>query len=183
MGANETRSMLQEGESVPAVLVLEQLAVGEPGTTAELADAVGLDEATTRSLCADLVERGDLRRKELRSQEATMTVWYRPAEGADSSPEARAERVIASLSVPGASEMMRDWRRDAVRAAYEFLREEGEATTENLVSSVYPAHSAGYNDEEPWWAMVAERLACLPGVSPPATDEDTEDETWTFDAQ
>ncbi|WP_435364460.1 FaeA/PapI family transcriptional regulator [Haloarchaeobius sp. DYHT-AS-18] len=180
MGVNDTRSIGRDGATVPAVLVLEQLAVGEPGTTAELAEAVGISEEEARSLCSELVERGDLRRKELRSRETTFTVWYRPAEGMETSPEARAERVIASLSVPGASEMMRDWRRDAVRASYEFLCEEEETTTTELVSSVYSAHSAGYTDEEKWWAMVDERLACLPGVSRTTDDAAT---VWRFDAQ
>ncbi|WP_439027107.1 hypothetical protein [Haloarchaeobius sp. DT45] len=182
MGVNETRSMGNGGTTVPAVLVLEQLAVGEPGTTAELAAAVGIDEDEVRSLCTELVERGDLRRKELRSRETTLTVWYRPAEGVETSPEARAERVIASLSVPGASEMMRDWRRDAVRASYEFLREEGETTSDELVASVYPAHSAGYTDEDSWWTMVEERLACLPGVSQ-LSAADGSPSGWTVDVQ
>lgn len=75
------------------------------------------------------------------------------------------DRRLARMDVEGASEMMRDWRRDAVRAAYEFLRESGPADPEAIQEAVYPAHQAGFDDPSNWWDCVRPRLLRLPGVA------------------
>lgn len=71
---------------------------------------------------------------------------------------------LAEFDVPGTSEMMREWRRGAVRAAFEHLHAEGEARSAAIVEAVYPGHRAGYADRGEWWDYVAPMLAALPGV-------------------
>jgi hypothetical protein len=87
--------------------------------------------------------------------------------------EARIEAAVAAMDVPGTSEMMRDWRRAAVRGAFDHVRTEGTVDSEGVIGAVFPAHSAGYTDEDEWWACVAPRLAELPGI-------DREGDTWEF---
>ncbi len=88
----------------------------------------------------------------------------------------RIDAVLADLDVPGTSEMMREWRRDAVAAVVEHLREHGPADAAAIKHSVYPSHAAGYDDADRWWAMVEPRLDSLPGV------EGSPDGNWHLDA-
>jgi len=157
-----------------------------PRTLPEVVDESGLErEATERALAA-LVEEGSLAAKTLETGAATLRVWYLPASEhverlAPGAPDAdRAEAVaetIETLDVPGVSEMMQDWRRDAVRGAWEYLVEHGAATDAAVVDAVYPGHSAGYDDRDAWWDCVRPRLASLPGVAPPG---DGANDVWTY---
>lgn len=177
--------------SSPAERVLAAFVDGEPLTVADVAIAADLAEAEARTTLETLVEDGALLHTTVRGVdirhrkraeaaedvdlEAPIDCYYRPpaavAEGVGSRDGARIDedadrldRRLARMDVPGASEMMRDWRRDAVRAAYEYLEEHGPAAPEAIVEAVYPAHEAGFEDSEPWWACVRPRLARLRGV-------------------
>jgi hypothetical protein len=166
-----------------------------PRTAAEVAVAVdGPEDAVTDALAA-LEERGDLRRTDAPAADAdeweaedgpergseAVALWYLPAETLrERVPEGITEadddidRALAEMSMPGASRMMRDWRRDAVRAVVEYLREDGPATAAGIRSAVYPPHSAGYDDPDAWWECVRPRLLSVPGV-------DREDGAWRFE--
>lgn len=146
----------------------------EPETTASLAEALNVGAERVGEACRTLLERDALGRRELNCGHGTATVWYRTPDEEAFDLEARAEETLAALSVPGTSEMMRDWRRDAVRAAFEFVVGEGTVVESAFVEAVYPSHAAGYDDADDWWGMVAPRLAEVPGVSPP-----TDGEVWT----
>lgn len=160
-----------------------------PLTVAEVAAAADLAEDEAREALTALVEAGDLRRKEVRGVDisqrkaaeaadvdlaAPVVLYYRTAEdlragvgtadGADADPADPVGRRLARMDVPGSSEMMRSWRRDAVRAAYDHLREAGPAAPEAIREAVYHAHEAGFDDADAWWACVRPRLATLPGV-------------------
>lgn len=157
-----------------------------PRTLPELVEETGVErEAVERALAA-LVDDGALAAKTLKTGAATLRVWYLPASAhverlAPGAPDAdRAEAVaetIESIDVPGVSEMMQDWRRDAIRGAWEYLVEHGAATDAAVVDAVYPGHSAGYDDRDAWWDCVRPRLASLPGVTPP---DDGADDVWTY---
>lgn len=57
----------------------------------------------------------------------------------------------------------------AVRSAFSFLRYWGDATTAEIVDATYGEEPAGYGTADRWWNdCVAERLAALPDVDPPA---------------
>jgi hypothetical protein len=157
-----------------------------PRTLHEILDATGLEPANAERALDTLVADGDLAEKTLETGAATLRVWYLPASAhverlASGSPDAsRADAVedaIAHMDVPGVSEMMQDWRRDAIRAAWEYLAEHGAATDDAIVDAVYSGHSAGYDDHENWWACVRPRLGSLPGVAAPT---DGPDDVWTY---
>lgn len=170
----------------------------EPLTAAEVAAATGTDEDDAERALEAQVSAGRLGEKAV----GGVRVWYPTPGGGNGTVEAgadtegwdrdqvtvhgggdvddgadfdetRVEAAVAELDVPGTSEMMRDWRRSAVRGAFDHVRTEGDAVSEDVIEAVFPAHSAGYTDEEAWWACVAPRLAELPGI-------DREGDTWEF---
>jgi len=176
------------GDGAPSVDEATVLAAFEdaaPLSAEEVAAAAGLDAEAAAAALDALVERGALRRKIVSGvdadardrprddarEELDVDLWYLPPERlADGDvvvtidDDRAIEDALDELEFPGASELMRDWRRDAVRAAFEYLRERGPADRDALAEDVYPAHSAGYADAEAWLDCVAPRLAELPGV-------------------
>ena len=151
---------------------------GRPLTAAEVADAAGVSAQTARAELAGLRDAGRVRRKPVGDG---LTVWFRPvtAFGPDDDPVERSPGdAVAELDVPGTSDMMRDWRRTAVRAAYDFLAESAPVEESSFADEVFPAHSAGYDDAETWWGMVRSRLRTLPGVDAPTWRSET---TWRFE--
>lgn len=168
--------------------VLAAFVDAEPLTRREVALAADLPEPLAGDVLAALVEEGALvrttargvdvrHRKEAEDAdvdlESPVELFHRSAEDLADGPgieddvdaaDALGSR-IARMDVPGASRMMRDWRRDAVRGAYEHLRSEGATDPAELREVVYPAHEAGFDDPEAWWAFVRPRLARLPGVT------------------
>ena len=156
-----------------------------PRTVDEVAAETDLDAADARAALEALVDRGALRHKRVSGtdvdersrpmddarEDLAVDLWYLPRDRLDGGDvvvtldEGRpVEEALEAMEFPGASEMMRDWRRDAVRAAYEFLRERGPATSDELIDAVYPPHSAGYASDGAWWECVRPRLRELPGV-------------------
>jgi hypothetical protein len=119
------------------------------------------------------VPEDDPARADWSPEEVTVRGTGGSTEGTTGFDERQVETAVADLDVPGTSEMMRDWRRSAVRAAFEYLRDVGEAGSGDIVEAVYSAHRAGYGDADSWWAFVAPRLASLPGV-------ERENEHWAF---
>jgi len=157
-----------------------------PRTLPEVVAETGLERERARDALDALVADDDLAEKTMETEAASLRAWYLPATAhverlASGSPDAdRTEAVadaIAELDVPGVSEMMQDWRRDAIRSAWEYLVEQGAATDAAIVDAVYPAHGAGYDDRERWWDCVRPRLRALPGVDAPA---DGGDDVWTY---
>lgn len=57
---------------------------------------------------------------------------------------------IDALDVPGSGEKA-DRRRDAVRAALEYIREREQATPAELKDDVYPDHTGEYASGRSWW--------------------------------
>jgi hypothetical protein len=178
-----------------------------PRTLAEVVDATGLERDAAERVLATLVDAGELATKTLPTPSPASTardgddaatqdgiggedadglrVWYRPARrhverfasDADVPAADALDDAIAALDVPGVSEMMQDWRRDAIRGAWEYVADAGAATDDAIVDAVYPAHGAGYEDREAWWACVRPRLAELPGIVPP---DEGDTDVWTY---
>lgn len=157
-----------------------------PRTLTEVVDETGVERERAVDALDALVADGDLATKQLQSGAATLRVWYLPATAhverlASGTPDAdrtdAVEDAIADLDVPGVSEMMQDWRRDAIRNAWEYLAEHGAATDAAIIDAVYGAHSAGYDDRQQWWECVRPRLRTLPGVTAPV---DGDDDVWTY---
>ncbi len=184
MSDNDDRSWGQFVEEVPDEELLTEFDGAEPRTAAEIADAIATTEYEARSKLDALCRAGELRRKRVR-EEPPLTVWFRPRavfvdEDGDGRPvDERVDELLKDMEMPGISGMMRDWRRDAVRAAFDRLREEGELEAADFKRDVYPSHAAGYDDPESWWETVSERLGDLPGV----VDPHWGGETWRYDGQ
>jgi len=186
--------MPTEGEETAldhADQVLAAFEDATPQTAEGVAEEVGLDVETVRATLSALVEREALCHKAVRGRDdpeqrltseeldaLTVELWYLPEERlaggsvnlvVDDSEAI--EDALDELSFPGASELMREWRRDAVRAAYEYLREREPVDAEAFREDVYPAHRAGYAGDNTWWDCIEPRLVELPGV-------EREDGTW-----
>ncbi|WP_121820854.1 hypothetical protein [Halostella salina] len=165
---------VDDADIVPAVR--DAFVDAAPRTVAEVAVAAAAPRDAVADALETLVAEGTLRRREVTTTDAEGTerravVWHLPAatlrersaEGAVEAGDA-VGLAIARMAFPGASRMMRDWRRDAVRAVVEHLREDGPATAEGIVDAVYGPHSAGYDDPDAWWDCVRPRLRSVPGV-------------------
>lgn len=187
MSENEERAWGQYAETVPDERALSVFSGAEPYTTRSVAEAMNVTEHTARTALETLHERGEVGRKEVRGEPATLTVWYRtrtslgedPAAAESVDVDARVDELLAEVEVPGTSEMMRDWRVDAIRAAFEHLREEEAVSVDEFLEHVFPAHQAGFDDAEAWWEMVRPRLRRLPGVVNPAWGDDV----WRYEGE
>lgn len=157
-----------------------------PRTVTDVALAAGVTEADAERGLEALCEAGALERRsvsgvDISAQKAAeaaeidvdepITLYHLPAAAlADSTatpPTADDEigRRLERMSIPGASDLMRSWRRDAVRAAYDHLITSGGVTPDTLVDEVYPGHEAAFDDPPAWWFFVRPRLYRLPGVA------------------
>jgi len=175
--SGENRSQAT-AETVPPDRVLAVVADGEPRTATEIAEAVEGGAVALADTLEHLRERGALASKTV--GDADVRIWYPPA-GSESAPPTdddpeEIDEIVAELDVPGTSEMMRQWRRDAIREAVEFLREHRRATAAEIRDDVFEAHPAGYDDAYVWWETVRPRLAELPGVETPTE----EDDAWRY---
>jgi len=76
------------------------------------------------------------------------------SEPAEATEPATLEELIETIDVPGSGEKERE-RREAVRAAVDYLRENGTAGPSDLKADVYPDHPARYTGgKDParsWW--------------------------------
>lgn len=148
----------------PTAAALSAVPSNDPVSASEVAEELGVAVDVAREALRALTAEDELAHRHVRGRAAAVDVWYRPRAGAERDLEARVDDAIDELAVPGASEMMRDWRRDAVREAFEYLQETDAADASSVVDAVYPTHAAGFDSEEAWWGMVAPRLERLPGV-------------------
>jgi hypothetical protein len=164
-----------QGENRSVVLgAFDSLA---PRTATEVADETDVNRETAVDVLDDLVEAGELDAKDLVDGADALTGYYLTAAahpGGSLDPEAAREAAvqdaIAEMDVPGVSEMMQDWRRDALERAWEYLAEHDTVTDREFKRSVFPSHKAGYDTAEGWWSFVRPRLAQLPGVDGPGED-------------
>lgn len=61
--------------------------------------------------------------------------------------------------------------RNAVRAAFDLLVQEGDASADEIKKRVYPDHDAGYESASEWWTdRVRDAFESLPGVEQPNAD-------------
>jgi hypothetical protein len=161
----------------PTAAALSAVPANDPVSASEVADDLGVPVGTARDALRDLAADGRLAHRHVKGRSGALDVWYRPASTEPADLEARVDDAIDEMDVPGASEMMQSWRRDAVRAAFEHLREHGATEAAAVVDAVFATHAAGYDSEEAWWGMVAPRLGRLPGV-----DAGGDGDPWRFDA-
>lgn len=162
----------------PTAAALSAVPSNDPVSASEVAEELGVSVATARDALRALVDDGDLAHRHVKGRAGAIDVWFRPRPDDALALEDRVQEAVETLAVPGASEMMQSWRRDAVREAFEHLQTAGSADPSEIVDAVYATHEAGYDSEAAWWAMVAPRLGRLPGV-----DAGSDGEPWRFTAE
>ena len=182
---SQEREHQGEGRSVANAVVLATFDSLAPRTATEVAEKTDVSRETAVGVLDDLVDAGELDAKDLVDDGERLRAYYLPAAahpGGGLDPEAAREaavqNTIAAQEVPGVSEMMQDWRRDALERAWEHLAENGVVSAQEFKRSVFPAHKAGYDTADEWWSFVRPRLAQLPGVSGPGEDGTT----WEYDS-
>lgn len=89
--------------------------------------------------------------------------------------------IIGGLDLPGSGATL-EARRDAVRACYDCLRDEGEAAKSDFVDDVYPDHSARYGSSGGWWNAIGKQGLRAVADEHPTIDAPAEGEhlwEWT----
>ncbi|WP_267641438.1 hypothetical protein [Haloarchaeobius amylolyticus] len=178
---SKERERQEQPRAVADAVVLTVFDDAAPRTATEVAAETDIGPEAAADILDGLAEAGDLRAKELTDGEATLTAYYTPASlhgtASSADPETAredaVEEAVAEMDVPGVSEMMIDWRRDAIQAAWDHLADEGTVTDREFKHEVFPKYRAGYDDAEAWWSFVRPRLPRLPGVSGPGEDGST----------
>lgn len=112
-----------------------------------------------------------------RDQETPDSPPPEPGEETAQPPYEPPADLIEAFDPPGTPEQ-KDQRREALRTAYEYLRDRGRVSRSEFVESVFPDAPGAY--EEPtdgWWTEVIQPgLDHLPGPEP-----DDGDDAWRFD--
>lgn len=163
-----------------------------PRTVEDVAAAAGVSPAAAQPGLETLAESGAIGRRSVNGVdisarkaaeaaeidiEAPITLYHLTPSAASegdtnqSGTDDEIGRRLDRMAIPGASDLMRSWRRDAVRATHDYLVTAAGATPEEIRSDVYSGHEAGFDDPGSWWEFVRPRLYRLPGVT-------VEDDEW-----
>ena len=152
----------------------------KPLTASDVMDALDCSRRTAHNKLGELVEAGAI---ETRKVGARSRVWWIPMpritdDAEPGRPEQRDPAVdteIADAELPGSGALLRE-RRQALRAAYDYISQNPEATKTEFLTEVFPEHSAGCKTADEWWAMIEPALADLPNI-----DVELErDHVWHF---
>lgn len=164
----------QYADRIPAQAALtvfeERTDFARPLTASDVMEALDCSRRTAHNKLNDLVDRGLLATRKVG---ARGRVWWipieRPADDAEwGSPEelVARETAIERVDLPGTGETLAA-RRDALRAAYDYLKAHPSAKKSDFLADVFPANPAGYETAEGWWNAIQPALKDLPGVDPP----------------
>ena len=152
----------------------------KPLTASDVMDAVNCSRRTAHNKLGELVETGAL---ETRKVGARSRVWWIPMPVATDSAEPVAstqrdptvDTQIANAELPGSGEVLKA-RRQALRAAYDYIRDNPEASKMEVLTTVFPDNTAGCKTADEWWEMIEPELADLPSVDV----ELQRDHVWYF---
>jgi len=133
-----------------------------PVTASDVMDEIGCSRRTAHNKLNELVERGAVKTRKVGSRSR---VWWVPMEEAGQ-PEPAVERLVREVDLPGTGRKL-EARREALLAAYRYLKEYPEAKKSDFLQDVFPENTAGYETAEGWWNAIQPALAQLPGVDPP----------------
>ncbi|GGO01550.1 helix-turn-helix transcriptional regulator [Haloarcula pellucida] len=150
-----------------------------PLTANDVMEAVDCSRRTAHNKLNELVEQGRLATRKVG---ARGRVWWVPMETPHTGdPTAQHEqappvrREIASVDLPGSGDRLAE-RRDALRAAYDYLNENPDASETEVITEVFPDHPAGYDTADKWWDVIKPALKELPDV-----DVETDpDHVWHY---
>ena len=148
-----------------------------PLTAGDVMDELDWSRRTAHNKLEELVERGELETRKVGSRSR---VWWvpidAPPETASGPAAAESDRstatdesieaAIEGVTLPGSGPTL-EARRNALRAAYEYIVDHPSATKSDFLEHVYPDHRAGFETDEGWWNAIQPALKELPGVDPP----------------
>lgn len=147
--------------------VFEQRAdLARPLTASDIMDALDCSRRTAHNKLNELVEEGVLETRKVGSRSR---VWWTPIENTDRQKrgdDLLGRGLVEEVDLPGTGKTL-EARRDALVAAYEYLRQHPEAKKSDFLKEVFPDHPAGFETAEGWWNAIQPALAELPGVDPP----------------
>ena len=145
-----------------------------PLTANDVMEALGCSRRTAHDKLEALVDAGVL---ETRKVGARSRIWWVPLtrqqdDGArwETPRDPMVEIHIANADLPGSGELL-SARRDALRAAYDYLTEHPNADPGEFLSEVFREHPAGYRTAEEWWDAIGPALKSLPNVDVAADRE------------
>lgn len=171
----------QYADRIPAEAALEVFENREdqarPLTASEVMEELDCSRRTAHNKLNDLVERDLL---ETRKVGARSRVWWIPIRHGAVGTAGRARedpdpdgpenlavvRAIEEVDLPGSGRTL-EQRREALRAAYDYLIEHPSAKKSDFLADVFPENPAGYETADGWWNTIQPALRQLPGVDPP----------------
>lgn len=188
-GSDEHRDRNEHGQfadRIPARAALdvfeERSDQARPLTAGDVMEELDCSRRTAHNKLGELVEQGLLKTRKI---SARGRVWWIPmprpeprtnapaerAEGEsgaarDPSRAHAADRAIRDIDLPGSGTTLAA-RREALRAAYDYLVENPSARKSDFLADVFPEHPAEYDTAEGWWNALQPALKELPGVDPP----------------
>lgn len=77
-------------------------------------------------------------------------------EEVEEAPQETPDVDVDELDLPGGGSTL-EARRTAVRACYDYLREEGQATKQDFIDDVRPDHPARYGSAGGWWNTIGKK--------------------------
>lgn len=179
-GADDDRSRSTEFSLESVVAVFRARSdPSRPLTANDVMAELDCSRRTAHNKLNELVEEGVLATRKVG---ARGRVWWIPFDElvvdatlarADREPSVEVE--IERAELPGGGETL-DRRREALRAAYDYLSDHPNVTTTEFLREVFPEHPAGYETADDWWAAIKPALEELPNVD---VAEDRE-HTWHY---
>jgi hypothetical protein len=141
-----------------------------PLTANDVIEELGCSRRTAHDKLNALVEDGRLATRKVG---ARSRVWWVPlprderqvglTDPAELEREPAVEIGIATAELPASTETIQS-RRDALRAAYDYLREHPNTTKSQFLRDVFPEHPADYRTADEWWEAIEPELEDLPNV-------------------
>lgn len=156
----------------------------KPLGSADIQEALGWSRGTVHNKLGELVERGAL---ETRTIGSRTQVWWEPLprkavseqhRGIPGSPQA----VYEWVDIPARTEEVAQKRTRAIYAAYELLRDRGEATKEQLRDIAVETNpdDESNSPHNHWVNYVRDGLRPLPGTIPPGGGAKENKSQWRF---
>ncbi|MFB6088022.1 MAG: ArsR family transcriptional regulator [Haloarculaceae archaeon] len=173
MGETATESIDDDAEtarfSLESVLAVFRARSdpARPLTANDVMEELSCSRRTAHNKLNALVDEGVLATRKVG---ARGRVWWIPFEElvvdatltrAERDPSVELE--IERADLPGSGETL-ERRREALRAAYDYLSENPNTSTTAFLEEVFPAHPAGYETADTWWAAIKPALEDLPNV-------------------
>jgi hypothetical protein len=150
-----------------------------PLTANDVMEELDCSRRTAHNKLNELVERGHLATRKVG---ARGRVWWVPMESGGADPrfdaagrEPSVDAEIERADLPGSGETL-ERRREALRAAYDYLSEHPDASTAAILEEVFPEHPAGYETADEWWEHIEPALKDLPNVDV----ADDRDHAWHY---